>query len=124
MNNLNDSLPQKLEAMQNDLHLIKKFLEENPNQRKIALEMSSTYLNLEQAIEFLKTKGFVFSKSRVYKMSAKQNGLPFKRFGARLVFVKSDLLEWCEAEITSPEKNKKNAIRTIINNPKILDNGK
>lgn len=85
--------------------------------------MSSTYLNLEQAIEFLKTKGFVFSKSRIYKMSAKQNGLPFKRFETRLVFVKSDLLGWCEAEITS-QKRIKNAILTIKNNSKILDNGK
>lgn len=55
-------------------------------------------LDTKGALEFLNANGYPISKGQLYKETS--NGtIPFQKFGSKLHFRKSELLQWAEARL-------------------------
>lgn len=90
-----DNLPQRVGEMILDIKEIKSLLKVEAKSEPVSKTFS-----LDRAISFLKEQGYPVSKSRIYKLTATgSGGLPFRRFGSRLVFDRDELLEWCRGQI-------------------------
>lgn len=95
INTTYDNLPQRVGEMILDIKEIKSLLKVEAKSEPV-----SKTLSLDRAISFLKEQGYPVSKSRIYKLTAAgSGGLPFRRFGSRLVFDRDELLEWCRGQI-------------------------
>ena len=79
---------------------VKKSLPESP---VTTPQKSADTCSLEQALAFLSENGYRMSKSRLYKMTADKK-VPFRYFGRKIVFSKSELLHWVEQQ-TKPSSD-------------------
>lgn len=66
---------------------------------------------VEQALAFLSENGYKLSKSRLYKMTANKQ-LPFRYFGRRIVFSRTELLQWIDGQ-TTPSSNSDQTLLAI-----------
>ena len=73
---------------------IKKVLPDKEEEKKQNMPDSCS---VDQALQFLLENGYKMSKSKLYKMTANRD-LPFKYFGRRIIFSRSELLEWVEQQ--------------------------
>ena len=55
-------------------------------------------LNTEEALEFLNANGYPIKKGQLYKETS-AGTVPFQKFGSKLHFRKSELLQWAEARL-------------------------
>lgn len=53
-------------------------------------------LTPDAAVEALEQHGFLISKARLYKLTAKGE-VPFRKYGNKLLFSRKELLAWAEA---------------------------
>jgi len=51
------------------------------------------HLSLDDAVAFLKQSGFPTSKTKIYRLTS-TNGIPYKKYGNKLVFSRKKLLDW------------------------------
>ncbi|MFV0419079.1 MAG: helix-turn-helix domain-containing protein [Dysgonomonas sp.] len=92
MNEFILTTPEQLdEIVQN---AIKKVL---PNNKEDKPQKIPDACSVEQALSFLLENGYKLSKSKLYKMTADKL-LPFRYFGRRIIFSRSELLKWVEQE--------------------------
>ena len=52
-------------------------------------------LTPDVAVEVLERHGFLISKARLYKLTAKKE-VPFRKYGNKLLFSRKELLTWAE----------------------------
>lgn len=52
-------------------------------------------LSLDETVDFLREAGYPLSKARLYKLTS-QNKIPFNKFGSKLMFSRSALLNWAK----------------------------
>ncbi len=60
----------------------------------------SDKLYVEDALAFLCDSGYPISKSKLYKLSSK-NEIPSEMFGRKLRFAKSELTKWAESQVNN-----------------------
>lgn len=87
-----DSLITTIESLKKRLDKDEKSIQDSEN------------LNLEGAVKLLNLNGYPTSKSSIYKLTS-TNSIPFMRFGSRLLFVKSELLDWADSKLSKRENN-------------------
>lgn len=56
-------------------------------------------MTLDSAVNFLKENGYPTSKGKLYKLTSKKE-VPHFKYGHKLVFSRSDLLEWAKNQST------------------------
>lgn len=83
----------------NSVEEIKKRLDNKKN-----LEPPPKNISINQAIIFLKERGLIISKSKIYKLTS-SNSIPYKTFGNRLVFDTAELEAWAQSKIITNENN-------------------
>jgi len=83
---------EKIDLLLEQIEAIKGLLEKN--QPPTA---SPQTLNLENAIAFMANEGYPLSKSSFYKLTS-TSGIPFRRFGGKLMFDRDELLQWCKSK--------------------------
>jgi excisionase family DNA binding protein len=86
----NQSVPQKIDTIASQLDAIMKLLEEGQ-----PIKESPKKLTLKKAIEFMASEGCNLTESSMYKLTSTK-GIPFKRFGRKLLFDRDELREWCK----------------------------
>ena len=77
-------------------------------------------MTLDSAVNFLKENGYPTSKGKLYKLTSKKE-VPHFKYGHKLVFSRSDLLEWAKNQLTrqmTEEERNKRANFIIINDEK------
>ena len=81
-------------------------------------------LTPDVAVEVLKRHGFLISKARLYKLTAKKE-VPFRKYGNKLLFSRKELLTWAE-NLTKRVNDKDEAALAIAKsaNRKIRNYGK
>lgn len=95
------SLPRKVDEIFSEIKEIKSLLK----CRNQDVSITSKIISLEKAVVFLREQGFPISKSRIYKLTAMgAGGLPFRKFGNRLVFDRDELMTWCKGQIQHPDR--------------------
>lgn len=103
-----EELPRKFEEVFSEIKEIKSLLKD-----KTKSINESKILSLEKTIAFLKEQGYPVSKSRLYKLTATgAGGLPFRKFGSRLVFDRDELMIWCKGQIQHPDHE--SSINTVV----------
>lgn len=85
-------MPKAIGMLLEEVAEIKKLLAFKPPREPIEKKLS-----IEMAIKVFEDKGIKISKSKLYKLTSKQK-IPFIRFNQRLIFEKSELIEWIEME--------------------------
>lgn len=90
---------QRLDSLITTIESLKKRLDKDEKSIQV-----SENLNLEGAVKLLNLNGYPTSKSSIYKLTS-TNSIPFKRFGSRLFFVKSELLDWAESKLSKRKNN-------------------
>ena len=55
-------------------------------------------LDMKGALEFLNSNGYPIKKGQLYKETS-AGTIPFQKFGSKLHFRKSELLQWAEARL-------------------------
>lgn len=81
-------------------------------------------LTPDAAVEVLEQHGFLISKARLYKLTAKGE-VPFRKYGNKLLFSRKELLSW--AESLARRVNDKDGAATAIArsaNRKLHNHGK
>jgi hypothetical protein len=68
-------------------------------------------MTLSAALAMLAEYGYILSKAKLYKLTA-SGGIPFRKFGQKLVFSRKDILSWAENQ-TKPKNDRSEVIRTI-----------
>jgi hypothetical protein len=96
-----ENFPQQIDRLINEVLSIKRTVERIPKPEEIPKN-----LDLDHALEFLKTQGFQMSKSKMYKLCASKR-IPHRHFGNRLVFNTKELIEWCEKILNRKNDEKK-----------------
>ena|ERR1035437_3702705 len=81
---------------------LKKICEDSPH-KQLKIDNKCNLLTLDQAIEFLKCKGYPIGKSFVYK-NMRSEGMPFMKFRNKLIFNSDLLLEWAQKQVTNPSE--------------------
>lgn len=104
-----DNLPQAVAHLIDEMNSIKKMLS-NQSQTQTTKPQN---LNMEDAIKFMKVHGFIFSKSKIYKLTS-INKIPCVRFGNRLIFNSAELLRWCESNTRSSNDIRNQATLKIV----------
>lgn len=59
-------------------------------------------LNINEALKLLQSLGAPFVKSTIYKHTH-EGTIPHKRIGKRLIFSRTELIDWFESQITEKE---------------------
>lgn len=90
---------QRLDSLITTIESLKKRLDKDEKSIQV-----SENLNLEGAVKLLNLNGYPTSKSSIYKLTS-TNSIPFKRFGSRLLFVKSELLDWADSKLSKQKNN-------------------
>lgn len=110
-----DSLPQAVETLNKNIESLIgmmntmsdriKTIEESMNGKEIPLDV-------EEAANLVKR-----TKGTLYKMVCNKE-VPFHKKGNRLIFYKTELLEWLTAE-TKPKAESSNIVSTVVDDPKM-----
>lgn len=111
-----NNLPQKVGELWEDIKAIKEILNKDKVTSCIPQKLTFT-----KALVFLAERGYVMSKSKLYKLTA-LNEIPCMRFGNRLIFDSKELLDYCKAstkgknnlEIETIVKSARNQLNTIV----------
>ena len=118
MNQIIVSTPEELRAI----------VSETVSQTKAALNHTQKELpdNLtpDAAVEALEQHGFLISKARLYKLTAKGE-VPFRKYGNKLLFSRKELLAWAD-NLARRVNDKSDAALTIAKsaNRKLRSYGK
>ena len=67
-------------------------------------------MGMRDALEFLAAQGYPTTEKSVYGL-VHARAIPFRKVGHRLVFFRSELAEWVNARMTTPEDVKRKAGR-------------
>ena len=78
---------------------------------KTTQESREKKLSMEMAIKVMAEEGVEISKSKLYKLTSSKQ-IPFYRFNQRLVFERSELIDWINEQIKSSNQSN-NAIEFI-----------
>ena len=106
-----DTLPERIDYLISEIREVKELL----TQRIEKPEEIPKYLSLEQALLYLEKKGFLVSKSKLYKMTS-ESKIPFHKSGNRNYFFPDELDKWMNEQIIGKDEiNKLFSIQTIIN---------
>jgi len=62
------------------------------------------FLNSKDAAAFIQKRSIPMSLSKLYKLTS-LNGIPHRKIGTRLLFLRSELIEWMEEQIFNPNKH-------------------
>jgi len=89
-----DTLPERMDYLISEISEIKELL----TQRGEKPEEIPKYLSLEQAKCYLEKKGFLVSKSKLYKMTS-GNSIPCHKNGNRNYFFPEELDKWLNEQI-------------------------
>lgn len=89
-----DTLPERIDYLISEISEIKELL----MQRIEKPEEIPKYLSLEQAKCYLEKKGFLVSKSKIYKMTS-GNSLPVHKVGNRNYFFPNELDNWLDNQL-------------------------
>lgn len=105
-----NSLPEAIETLIFRVGEIRELLLRRDGEK----EKLPEFLNFEKALWYIRAKGIPISESKLYKITSSQNsGLPFHKFGQRLIFYASELDDWCNARISNQDENK-NSLSHLI----------
>ena len=106
-----DTLPERIDYLISEIREVKELL----TQRIEKPEEIPKYLSLEQALLYLEKKGFLVSKSKLYKMTS-ESKIPFHKSRNRNYFFPDELDKWMNEQIIGKDEiNKLFSIQTIIN---------
>ncbi len=59
-------------------------------------------LTVNDAVKFLKSKGYPTSKGTIYSQTS-TGKMPFRKYGNKLIFDKTELLEWAHNRVISQQ---------------------
>ena len=110
-NNDFNSLPDMVAELKTEIFSLREAISNQPNKEP---PIYSDLMNLDAAINYIRSKQIPMSKSRLYKLSS-ANSIPLRRTGNRLLFIKDELDTWCIEQIQKPEQNKFNNSALIQN---------
>lgn len=74
-------------------------------------------LSLDDALKLLKNNGYPTSKSKAYKLTA-ANEMPYRKYGTRLVFSRTELLAWAASKSMLMRDNSSDGILAIARSAK------
>lgn len=97
-----DSLPTMVMEISEKVDLVLKSLSakiEKP-------EEIPKYLDVEQALLYLKKQGYSMSKSKLYKLTAQRN-IPCHKSDGRVYFTSQELDNWVTSQIEDNDKNRR-----------------
>lgn len=94
-------MPKAIGQLLNEVAEIKKLLIFKPPS-----EPGERSLSVEMAIKVFADNGIMISKSKLYKLTSKQK-IPCYRFNQRLIFKKSELIDWIELQIKDNDTRNK-----------------
>lgn len=89
-----DTLPERIDYLISEIGEVKELL----TQRIEKPEEIPKYLSLEQTLLYLEKKGFLVSKSKLYKMTS-ENKIPFHKSGNRNYFFPDELDKWMNEQL-------------------------
>lgn len=89
-----DTLPEQIDYLISEVMKVKELLTERIEKP----EEIPKYLSLEQAKSYLGKRGFVISKSKLYKMTS-GDSLPVHKVGNRNYFFPNELDGWLEKKL-------------------------
>ena len=109
-----DTLPERIDYLISEIGEVKELL----MQRIEKPEEIPKYLSLEKALLYLEKKGFLVSKSKLYKMTS-GDIIPCHKNGNRIYFLPEELNDWLEKQFgtigeTSRYLSDQKAINNII----------
>lgn len=85
---------------------------ENHSQVSSQNSVTSDTLTMDEALKFMRENGFPISKSKIYKLTAKDE-LPYSKFGHKLVFSRRDLLVWAKKSLTQSSDNREGILAIV-----------
>jgi len=88
-----NNLPEQIDYLISEIGEVKELL----MQRIEKPEEIPKYLSLEQALLYLEKKGFLVSKSKLYKMTS-GDIIPCHKNGNRIYFLPEELNDWLEKQ--------------------------
>ena len=88
-----DTLPERIDYLISEIREVKELL----TQRIEKPEEIPKYLSLEQTLLYLEKKGFLVSKSKLYKMTS-GDIIPCHKNGNRINFFPEELNDWLEKQ--------------------------
>lgn len=107
MNTNFDNVFNKIDYLLSSVEKIQKTLNKGE-----MIEPPPKNLSINQAIIFLKEKGFIISTSSIYKLTSSKL-IPFKKFGNRLVFSEKELRIWVENKTKVSYESKAESTKMI-----------
>lgn len=96
-----ENLPEQVDYLLVEVLNIKEIL----LQRIEKPEEIPKYLDVEQALLYLKKQGYSMSKSKLYKLTAQRN-IPCHKSDGRVYFTSQELDNWVTSQIEDNDKNR------------------
>ena len=109
-----DTLPERIDYLISEMEEIKGILAGRTEKP----EEIPKYLDIDQALTYMKKTGFSISKSKLYKLTS-SGEIPFHKADNRVYFFPHELDTWMFSSMERNNRNEKqNIIQTIIKNRK------
>lgn len=96
-----NNLPERMDYLISEVLELKQIL----IQRIEKPEEIPKYLDVEQALLYLKKQGYSMSKSKLYKLTAQRN-IPCHKSDGRVYFTSQELDNWVTSQIEDNDKNR------------------
>lgn len=104
-----DNLPEQIDFLISEILVIKEILLNKDKKN----EVTPRYLHLEKALSLLNERGYIMSKSKLYKLTS-SNAIPNQKVGNKLVFCLEELEQWINNQINNKERTNIDSNFSII----------